>query len=125
MARLDSSAAAVAINVNHVNHSPIAIGQNLTLTRTPPHGISLTGTDADGDILTFAIVTQPQHGTLSGSGPSLVYTSVLDYFGPDFFTFRVNDGIADSESAGCQRDRHIGQRSSHCRYFLTGGRCSV
>ena len=96
---IDSSSAVVSISVNHVNHSPLAIGQNVALDEDTTEAILLTGTDADGDTLSFAIVAQPQHGTLSGSAPNLVYTSAPDYFGSDSFTFRVNDGVADSERA--------------------------
>ena len=43
---------------------------------------------ADGD-LTYEIVTQPEHGELSGSGPSFTYNPDAGYSGPDAFTYRV------------------------------------
>ena len=36
--------------------------------------IVLTGSDPDGDALTFALATGPAHGTLSGTPPDLTYT---------------------------------------------------
>jgi VCBS repeat-containing protein len=61
--------------------------------------ITLTGSDADGDALTWSIQTPPEHGSLSGTAPDLVYTPDDDYFGPDSFTIRANDGTLDSEPA--------------------------
>jgi hypothetical protein len=39
------------------------------------------------------------HGRLSGSAPNLTYTPDTDYAGTDRFTFKANDGIADSNTA--------------------------
>ena len=55
--------------------------------------------DPDGNALTYAVVAQPQHGTLSGTAPNLTYTPTPGYYGPDSFTFKVNDGRLDSLSA--------------------------
>ena len=51
------------------------------------------------DQLTFSIVTPPQHGTLSGSGTTRTYTPAAGYSGPDTFTYKANDGTADSNIA--------------------------
>ena len=58
------------------------------------------GTDADGDPLTFILVTQPAHGTvtLSPSG-SFHYVPNEIYSGVDSFTFMANDGVDDSNVA--------------------------
>lgn len=55
--------------------------------------------DVDGDSLTFSIVTQPAHGVLSGALPNPIYTPNLNYDGLDSFTFKVNDGLVDSNIA--------------------------
>ena len=54
--------------------------------------------DADGDTLTYEIVDQPTHGTLSapGAGGSRTYTPANGYEGPDSFTFRASDGTDHS-----------------------------
>ena len=65
-------------------------------TRSP---IVLTGSDPDGDPITFAIATPPAHGTLSGTAPNVTYTPAADYFGPDSFTFTTNDGATASVPA--------------------------
>jgi E3 ubiquitin-protein ligase HERC3 len=61
--------------------------------------ITLRGTDADGDPLTFAIAINPSHGTLSGTPPNVTYTPAANYHGSDAFTFRVNDSKANSAPA--------------------------
>lgn len=61
--------------------------------------IVLTATDSQNDALTFSVVAQPVHGSLSGTGPNLVYTPAPDYNGPDSFTFISNDGMFDSAPA--------------------------
>jgi hypothetical protein len=53
----------------------------------------------NGNHLTYLIVTQPGHGTLTGSGTNRTYIPNPNYFGEDQFTFKVNDGIADSNIA--------------------------
>ena len=45
------------------------------------------------------MVTQPAHGSLSGTAPNLTYTPAANYNGADSFTFKVNDGQADSAAA--------------------------
>ena len=54
--------------------------------------ITLTGADADGDALDFAIRTSPSYGTLSGVGDQITYTPNAGYTGPDSFTFVAYDG---------------------------------
>jgi hypothetical protein len=61
--------------------------------------ITLKASDADGDPLTYAIITPPQHGSLSGTLPQVTYKPRRDYNGTDSFTFKVNDGKADSNTA--------------------------
>ena len=59
--------------------------------------ITLTGSDVDGDDLSYRVVTTPTHGTLGGIAPNLVYTPDANFTGSDSFTFVVNDGTDDSE----------------------------
>jgi len=61
--------------------------------------ITLTGSDADGDTLTYTIITQPTHGTLTGTVPNITYIPEADYSGTDSFSFKVNDGTVDSDPA--------------------------
>ncbi len=81
------------------NRAPTALPQTFVTDEDVPLPLTLTGTDPEDDALTFSIVDAPIHGTLSGTAPDLVYTPNPGYFGPDSFTFRVNDGQLDSEVA--------------------------
>jgi hypothetical protein len=45
------------------------------------------------------VVTQPLHATLTGAAPNLAYTPSANYNGQDSFTFKANDGTADSNVA--------------------------
>jgi hypothetical protein len=62
------------------------------------NSIMLTGSDLENQPLTFILLSQPAHGTLSGTAPNLTYTPAANYSGADSFTFKVNDG-ADSNIA--------------------------
>jgi VCBS repeat-containing protein len=56
-------------------------------------------TDADGDSLTAVLVAGPSHGTLTlNADGSYSYKPDADYHGPDSFTYKANDGTADSGS---------------------------
>jgi len=83
-------------NLPRENRPPSAASQNVTVTQNTPRSITLTGTDPDGDPLTYSIVNSPSHGVLSGTPPNVVYTPASGYTGSDSFTFKVNDGKADS-----------------------------
>jgi hypothetical protein len=82
----------VQITVTPVNDPPVALGSNVTTTRTVPVAITLVGTDPDGEALTYNILTGPAHGTLSGLAPNLTYTPTGFYSGADALTFKVTDG---------------------------------
>ena len=64
-----------------------------------PLSLTLSGSDPDGDPLTFAVASGPANGTLSGTGPDRIYTPAADFFGSDAFTFTVSDGRAASVPA--------------------------
>ena len=67
--------------------------------------IALSGSDDDGDPLTFTIVGQPSHGVLNALtstgrvSATVQYTPDADFNGQDSFTFKVNDGSLDSGPA--------------------------
>ena len=81
------------------NRAPIATAQNLTGTEEVSMPIRLAATDADGDPLTYSIVTRPSKGTLAGFPPNLTYIPTVNAFGADSFTFKANDGTVDSVPA--------------------------
>ena len=61
--------------------------------------ITLSGSDVDGDGLTYIIVDQPSNGTVIISGSTATYTPSNNYKGSDSFTYKANDGIDDSNTA--------------------------
>ncbi|AIY63899.1 Ig-like domain-containing protein [Pseudoalteromonas piratica] len=81
-----------------VNYAPIGFTNSVSLNEDSSRSIQLTASDADGDSLNFFVLSQPQHGKLSGSAPNLVYTPNADYFGSDSFTFYASDGYLNSQS---------------------------
>lgn len=91
---LSTTVATVTITVSPVNDVPVASSLSFVAVINQSQTVNLDGTDADGDALTYTIVSLPTLGALSGSGASLTYLSSL--VGTDTFTYKVNDGTADS-----------------------------
>ncbi|MEM9953293.1 MAG: tandem-95 repeat protein, partial [Chloroflexota bacterium] len=48
---------------------------------------------------TYTVATQPQHGTLTGTPPSLTYTPNNGYLGTDSFTFNVQDSVGGNSQS--------------------------
>jgi VCBS repeat-containing protein len=81
----------VSVTVNPVNDPPVPDDQSVTMDEDTALPITLTASDADGDTLTFAVVTPPSNGTIDGVAPNLEYTPNPNFFGEDTFTFSVSD----------------------------------
>jgi hypothetical protein len=83
-----------------VDAAPIANAQTVTTdTGASNVPITLTGSDPDGDSLTYSITDQPDNGTLGGSGASRTYTPAAGFAGTDTFTFQVDDGFGRFDTA--------------------------
>jgi len=87
------------------NRAPVALNdsyatsENVTLNIAAP-GVLTNDSDPDGDSLTAILVSGPTHGTLTlNSNGSFTYTPNGNYNGPDSFTYKANDGKADSNVA--------------------------
>ena len=73
--------------------------QDVTLSvekNTQNNYILLDGQDAEGDVLTFEINSQPLFGILTGVPPTLAYTPNTDYEGTDSFTYTASDIFNES-----------------------------
>jgi len=82
--------------IDDESDTPKAYSQNISLNANSSNiSITLTGTDNDNAI-TFSLISQPSHGTLSGTIPHLLYTPNNGYEGEDSFSFIVNDGAHNS-----------------------------
>jgi K319L-like, PKD domain/Bacterial Ig domain/Calcineurin-like phosphoesterase len=104
-----SSLDSVSITVNdnpQLNSPPQTLDQTVSTNKNAAANIALSGTDADGDSLSFHTVTQPGFGGLgpiTTTGPNsanVTYTPNSDYVGQDSFQFKVNDGVVDSSNVG-------------------------
>ncbi len=100
----------VGIDDISVTSTPTASSQSVTANAAKT--ITLSGSDADGDNLTFAIASGPTNGTLgsvgtptcTGTAPktcqaNVTYTPNAGFNGSDSFNFRVNDGTVNSADA--------------------------
>ncbi len=95
---VDSSEATVTITVAAVNDTPTVSEVTVSTDEDTSVDITLLGADIDGDTLTYT-TTAPSNGTLSGTGSAITYTPDVNYEGTDSFTYTVNDGTVDSETA--------------------------
>ena len=73
----------------------LAVANSQVVSITGPRAITLTGSSPRSAV-TFTNVTNPAHGTLTGTAPSLTYTPNSGYTGPDSFTFQVLDSLGAS-----------------------------
>ena len=60
--------------------------------------ITLSGSDSDGNSLTYSIVSNPANGSVSISGAVATYTPNANFVGSNSFTYKANDGTVDSDS---------------------------
>ena len=109
----DSSKATVTITITPINDSPTANSQsNVNADENIEKSITLTGSDAEGDNLSFILVTAPKNGRLldPGNGNKTIfngtlssnlvtYLSMSDKATSDSFVFKSYDGNSVSENA--------------------------
>lgn len=91
-----NTAAQEATVTVHVNDPPIADALTVNTSEDTPVAVTLSGSDPDGDPLTYGIINEPFNGTLAGTAPDLTYTPDLGYSGTDFFSYKVHDGTVYS-----------------------------
>src|SRR5205814_9416 len=99
---LDSNVATVSLTVSAVNDAPAAAGDAYAVNEDQTLTVAAAGLlgndgDVDGDPLSAVLVSGPAHGTviLNADG-SFTYTPAANYNGGDGFTYKANDGAADS-----------------------------
>jgi subtilisin-like proprotein convertase family protein len=89
-------------NCTVYNNAPVANNQSVTVPTNTAVNLTLTGSDVDGDPLSFRTNSLPVHGTLSNFSTltgAITYRAVAGFSGTDNFTFLVNDGLANSAPA--------------------------
>ena len=90
----------VIVTAGGTNTAPSAHSQNLFTPQNTQKAITLTGSDADGDSLSFFISSGAIFGSLSGTPPNITYTPPTGFNGVDSFTFKATDGMASSVLPG-------------------------
>lgn len=95
-----SGVVTVALTVTPVNDPPAAATTVESMTAEDTTlAVTLEAMDADADPLTFAILSPPAHGSLSGAAPALLYLPTANYNGSDSFAYQASDGSLDSAVA--------------------------
>ena len=82
-----------------IYNTPVANIQSVTVDEQTAVSITLVGTDADGDNLTYSIIDTPINGTANLDGDQVTYISTSNSATSDSFSFKVNDGKEDSAKA--------------------------
>jgi len=103
----DSNVATVTITVLSVNDPPVAdpetylMDAGSTLTVPAPEGVLANDTDVDSEGLTAIVLSGPSDGTLTLNTTTggFTYTPNEFFSGTDAFTYKANDGTADSNVA--------------------------
>lgn len=71
--------------------APVAVAGSASVAEDGVSLYALRASDPDRDAITYEIVTQPAHGTVSLSGRNAQYTPTANYYGADSYTFRARD----------------------------------
>ena len=105
--------------VSNPNSAPVANNQQISVSSGSSISLVLSATDSDFDALSYEVTTQPQHGSLSGSAPNIVYTADNNYIGADSFKFKANDGTVDSQLATININVTSGQPSGAVSNYVS------
>jgi VCBS repeat-containing protein len=101
----DSAPTQVNIEVLEGNIPPVAADDTYTVTQDspltmPPPGVLLNDSDANGDPLTAILDDTAEHGILAlNADGSFTYTPQAGFSGEDFFRYRADDGLLESQRA--------------------------
>ncbi|HYE07346.1 MAG TPA: Ig-like domain-containing protein, partial [Planctomycetota bacterium] len=95
----ESAPAEIALTIAPANDAPVATPQWCSTPAGQALHLTLSGSDIDGDGLTFRVVTLPAHGMLIGDPPALTYLAEAGFTGPDAVAFVVSDGELESPAA--------------------------
>ncbi|MBC7965167.1 MAG: tandem-95 repeat protein, partial [Fuerstia sp.] len=100
-----TATATVAITVTAVNDAPVAVddsytvNQSMTLTVSAP-GVIINDSDVEGTSLSTVLSSGPAHGTLTlNANGSFTYIPAAGFSGTDSFSYKANDGAAQSNIA--------------------------
>jgi len=91
--------ATASITINPINDAPaVEDMQEVEGVEDTELTITLTGTDIDGDNLSFEVDAVPTQGTITENGTTFTYTPNQDFYGADSLTYKAYDGTEYSEA---------------------------
>ena len=85
-----------------MNDAPVALAATLNTTEEVASNGILSASDVDGDNLSYSIVSNGLKGSVliaNAATGVYTYTPNANATGADSFTFKVNDGLANSNTA--------------------------
>ena len=94
-----SDSESITVTVNAVNDVPVANATSGTTSEDQSVVITLSGSDIDGDALTFTLANDATNGSVLISGSVATYTPNQDFNGEDSFTFTVSDGDLSDDAS--------------------------
>ena len=100
--QLDSNTATITVNIALVNFAPVANNGSLDTNMNTAEIGTLIANDVDGDALIYSIVSNGSIGTALITNPvtgAYTYTPDPGEVGADSFSFRVSDGLVNSNTA--------------------------
>ncbi len=74
------------------NHAPAAVDDAVSVPAYASSTLALAATDADGNPLTYRVVSQPSNATVALSGNQATVYALPGFVGDDAFTFGAADG---------------------------------
>ena len=87
-------------DVNENTAPTCASPQSASTNEDTPLNSAAVCTDGQGDVLTYTRIGNVTNGTLTfNTDGTFIYTPHANYHGSDSFTFKANDGTADSNTA--------------------------
>lgn len=98
---LDLGASMAAVSTGTPNEGPTAVNDSAVVAEDSAVAIAVLDNDSDpeGDTLTVESFSQPANGTVTSNNNVLTYTPDANYNGGDSFTYTINDGNGNVDSA--------------------------
>ena len=91
--------ATATITVNSINDRPEVEDISVTIDEDKSVDITLQATDVDNDNLSYSIVNDASNGTTTLNDNALTYKPNANWNGTDTLTYKVSDGVLDSNIA--------------------------
>lgn len=89
----------LSIDYQPINLAPVAVDDSFSVNEQISLNVLENDSDADGDSLSLAELTTPEHGTASIENNEIVYVPSAGYVGNDSFVYTISDGQGHSDTA--------------------------